>query len=48
MCIFIFDKNTDALLLHVLLGFVKGFVWRQFELMCFLCVSFGWRTFYCS
>ena len=25
------DKNTDALLLHMLKGdFVKGFVWRQF------------------
>ena len=46
MCIFIFyDKNTDALLLHILLT-VKGFVWRQFGAMCFLCAGFGWRTFY--
>lgn len=39
MCIFInfLDKNTDALLLHVL-RVVKGFVWRQLELRIF-CAS---------
>ena len=39
VCVFLFfDKNTDALLLHVFLRVVKAFVWRQLELRIF-CAS---------
>jgi hypothetical protein len=35
MCVFIFDKNTDALLLHTYFRIVKAFVWRQIGVCVF-------------